>query len=243
MSKLIWSDEFDYEGPPDAAKWRLESGGHGWGNEELQFYTDRADSDTANAWVSDGKLHIRLRCEDYDGRKYTSARLNSKASWQYGRIDVSAKLPKGSGTWPAIWMLGDTIHERGWPSCGEIDIMEHVGRTQDIVHFSLHSGKYNHALDTHLTFTKKFTRVSDTFNVYSIDWKKDKISFLFNDEVFVEWHKRADEADGDTEGWPFNAPFYMLLNVAYGGTFGGAQDDACLPQSMEIEYVRVYRNE
>ncbi len=241
MKKLIWSDEFDRDGTPDPEKWTIQTGGHGFGNNEQQYYTDRVAPGEANAFVKDGKLTLELRREPYEGREYTSARLNSRAAWQYGRIDVSAKLPSGAGTWPAIWMLGENRKTTRWPHCGEIDIMEHVGRTQNTVHFSLHTGLYNHKIKTHLTETRSFPGVSDEFHLYSLNWKEDEIAFLFDGGEVVSWHKGQDGRDNSPDGWPFNAPFFLIINLAYGGGFGGPPDDACLPQRLVIDYVRVYQ--
>ncbi|HSC37013.1 MAG TPA: glycoside hydrolase family 16 protein, partial [Chitinophagaceae bacterium] len=143
---LVWSDEFNYKGLPDSTKWRYETGGHGWGNHELEFYTARRPE---NARVEDGKLIIEARKEPWQGMQYTSARLSTKgkSDWQYGRIEVRAKLPKGRGTWPAIWMLG-AVNPLKWPDDGEIDIMEHVGFNQGVIHGTIHCKKYNHVLHT-----------------------------------------------------------------------------------------------
>jgi beta-glucanase (GH16 family) len=243
VPKLIWYDDFNYEGPPDPGKWRLETGGHGWGNRELQYYTDRREPEDANAYVTGGRLVIALRREPFGGCDYTSARLNSRASWRYGRIEVMAKLPSGAGTWPAIWMLGEGIGQTGWPLCGEIDIMEHVGRDPDRVYFSLHSKLYNHALRTHLTQTRVLPGVSEGFHQYAVDWKEDAVTFLFDDEAVAQWRNGEAGRVSTADGWPFNAPFYLLLNVACGGGFGGPPDGLCLPQTMEVQYVRVYREE
>ncbi len=240
MKKMIWSDEFDRDGIPDPKIWEFQTGGHGFGNDELQYYTDRTAPGEANAFVKDGKLTLELRREPYGGRIYTSARLNSRASWQYGRIDVFAKLPSGAGTWPAIWMLGENRKPAGWPHCGEIDIMEHIGRMQNTVHFSVHTGLYNHRSKTHLTETRRFPGVSEGFHLYSLDWKENEIAFLFDGEKVVSWHKGQDGRDKGVGGWPFNAPFFLILNLACGGGFGGSPDDTCLPQSLVIDYVRVY---
>ncbi|MDR0292839.1 MAG: glycoside hydrolase family 16 protein [Oscillospiraceae bacterium] len=241
MPSLLWGDEFTYEGPPDPEKWSFQTGGHGWGNRELQYHTGRTDPETANAWVSGGRLAIRLRREDFGDCRYTSARLNSRFSWQYGRLEVSAKLPSGAGTWPAVWMLGSGIRESGWPACGEIDVMEHVGRRQDDILFSLHSKRYNHVIGTHLTEARRFGGVSDSFHLYGVDWKEDEIAFLFDGETAVIWRNGDGGRERDVSGWPFNAPFFLLLNLAFGGGLGGEPDEGCLPQSMEIESVRIYR--
>jgi beta-glucanase (GH16 family) len=237
---VIWSDEFEADGMPDPGKWALQTGGHGFGNGELQFYTDRA-GDRANAAVRGGKLRITLRKEDFGGNSRTSARMVSKAVWQYGRIDVSAKLPSGKGTWPAIWMLGENRREAGWPQCGEIDIMEHTGRAQDDIHVSLHTGLYNHKIKKHLTQVTTRPGVSEGFHLYSVDWREDEIAFLFDGGEVIRWHKGQDGRDTGPGGWPFNQPFCLILNLAYGGGFGGEPDDSCLPQTFEIEYVRVYQ--
>ena len=237
----VWADEFNYEGPPDPAKWVLESGGHGWGNRELQYYTDRADAGDANAYVKGGKLIITVRREDFGGLKYTSARMHSLASWKYGRLDVSAKLPSGNGTWPAIWMLGDAYREVDWPACGEIDVMEHVGRRQNILGFSLHSKLHNHRNKSYLTQSLLYPGVSDGFHVYTLDWEEDRISILIDGMKAVEWRNGDGGRDTGPDAWPFNAPFFLILNLAYGGVLGGPPDENRLPLSMEIEYVRVYQ--
>jgi beta-glucanase (GH16 family) len=237
--KLVWSDEFDYTGKPDPNKWTYELGGHGWGNGESQYYTD----DIKNAYVKDGKLTIELIKEEIQGNNYSSARLTTygKQSWQYGKIAVKAKLPKGQGTWPAIWMLSDAIKEgKRWPLCGEIDIMEHVGKDQDMVHFSLHSDTYNHRKNTQKTKFTRFENVSDQFYEYSIEWTPEYIEFFVNEVSYAKFNK--DLNDGETE-WPFDQPFYLLLNVAVGGFWGGDIDESIFPQKMEIEFVRVYKKQ
>lgn len=235
--KLVWSDEFDYEGKPNPEKWGYECGGHGWGNNESQYYSDRIE----NAYVKDGQLHIQALKEEYEKNSYTSARLSTYgiASWQYGKIVVRAKLPKGKGTWPAIWMLSNGIREGvGWPLCGEIDIMEHVGKDQDMIHFSLHSKNHNHKINTQLTKFLPIDRVSESFHDYAIEWTEDKIEFLVDDVPHACFNKGTKET---VEDWPFDQPFYLILNVAVGGFWGGKIDDQMLPQEMRIEFVRVYQ--
>lgn len=237
MRNLIWSDEFDYTGAPDAGKWNTVTGGGGFGNNEIQFYTDRTDSETANAYVSDGKLRIKVRNEVYENRKQTSARLNTagKFSFRYGYIEVRAKLPKGKGTWPAIWMMSDKVMEGvKWPDCGEIDIMEHTGSRPDIIHFSLHSETQNHKINTELTKVVSVKGVMDDFHTYSLDWKPESLTFYVDGVETACFDKSA------ATSWPFDDAFFIILNVAYGGFFAGETDDSELPDCMEVEYVRVY---
>ena len=233
--KLIFNDEFQYEGAPDAAKWDYDLGDHGWGNDESQNYTDSLK----NAFVKNGKLYIVAK-KTSDG--YTSARLvtRGKFSFQYGRIEVSAKLPRGVGSWPAIWMLPDNINEKGWPLCGEIDIMEHVGKTEDTVVVSLHSQLYNHVKGTQRNYWGHLPNACNNFNTYICQWDAEMIEFYYNNEKVARFEKK----DGDTseEGWPFDQKFHLILNIAVGGSWGGPViDDEAMPFVFEIDHVRVYQ--
>jgi beta-glucanase (GH16 family) len=176
--------------------------------------------------------------EEIDGHPITSARLVSrgKKHWLYGRFELRAKMPAGAGTWPAIWMLGIDEEKVGWPRMGEIDIMEHVGRDQDTIHFSLHTGKYNHSKRTQITHTTKIEGVSDHFHDYVMEWDEEKISFEVDGVEHCKFYKK-DYIDS----WPFDKPHYLILNVAIGGGFGGKADMDCLPASMEIESIRIYQ--
>ncbi len=236
--KLTWSDEFNYTGLPDSTKWSYETGGKGWGNNELQYYTS---ADPLTAKVANGSLHITARKQQMDGRNYTSARLVTaeKASWKYGRIEIRAKLPKGRGLWPAIWMLGENCKVAGWPDCGEIDIMEHVGYEKDTILGTIHTGKYNHIIGTQKGKKIFIDRPYEDFHVYSIDWTPEKIDFLLDGKVYynvVNEHKTTGE-------WPFDQPFYLILNIAVGGNLGGKKgiDETIFPAAMEVDYVRVYQ--
>jgi beta-glucanase (GH16 family) len=235
--ELIWSDEFNYSGLPDSTKWNYDVGGHGWGNNELQYYTSRRPE---NARVENGILTIEARKEDFEGKKYTSARLvtKGKGDWTYGRIDVRAKLPKGLGTWPAIWMLGSTTPLK-WPEDGEIDIMEHVGYDQGKIHASVHTKKYYHSIGTQKTAQIMVPDCSENFHVYSLQWNKDTITMLMDNQPYFTF---TNEHTGK-EAWPFDGPFHLLLNVAVGGNWGGAKgvDENIWPQKMEVDYVKVYR--
>ena len=228
---LIWSDEFNSAGAPDPAKWGydLGTGSGGWGNQEAQYYTNRAE----NVVVSNGTLKITAKAESYSGSNYTSARILTKGkfSFQYGRVDVRAKLPAGGGTWPAIWALGDDISTVGWPACGEIDIMEHVGNSLNKVHFTLHYP--GHSGGNATGTSKMIPNVTTEFKVYSIIWTAESIVFLVDDVPQYTFPNNSTI--------PYNKKFFLILNVAMGGTFGGAIDPAFKTGTMEIDYVRVYQ--
>ncbi|RAK00409.1 glycosyl hydrolase family 16 [Larkinella arboricola] len=237
--KLVWSDEFDKPGLPDPAKWKYDVGGHGFGNNELQYYLGPRKE---NARVENGFLIIEARKEKHENREYTSAKLITRglAQWQYGRIDVRAKLPKGRGTWPAIWMLSAKTPLK-WPLDGEIDIMEHVGFNEDQIHGTIHTQAYNHTKHTEKTGIRKVPGATQNFHLYSIDWSAEKIDFLIDNEKYFTITKQ--ETGGSYEEWPLDQPFYLILNVAVGGNWGGQKgvDESIWPQRMEIDYVRVYQ--
>lgn len=236
--KLVWSDEFNYTGLPDSTKWSYQTGGDGWGNNELQYYTD---ADTNNARVFNGLLYITAAKQQEGSRNYTSARLvtEQKAAWKYGKIEVRARLPRGRGLWPAIWMLGANHRQAGWPECGEIDIMEHVGYEKDTILATIHTGKYNHVIGTQKGKKIWINRPYEDFHVYAIDWSAEKLDFLLDDKVFytvLNEHKTVGE-------WPFDQPFFLILNIAVGGNLGGKKgvDENIFPGSMVVDYVRVYQ--
>jgi beta-glucanase (GH16 family) len=228
---LAWSDEFDRAGAPDPAKWGYDigTGANGWGNNELQHYTNRA----ANAYVDNGTLKIKAIKENFSGSAYTSARLLTKGKYEfkYGRVEMRAKLPAGAGTWPAFWMLGADISTVGWPACGEIDIMEHKGsdpnRISAALHFPGNSGA-NPVVNTTL-----ITNAITEFHVYKVEWSATSIQFFVDDKLY---HSMANRSNV-----PFNKDFFILLNLAMGGGFGGPVDPAFTSAIYEIDYVRVYR--
>ncbi|HEY2964537.1 MAG TPA: glycoside hydrolase family 16 protein [Pyrinomonadaceae bacterium] len=241
--RLVWADEFDYTGLPDAKKWDYDVGGHGWGNKELQFYTARREE---NARVEKGHLIIEARKEPWEGREYTSSRLVSrgKGDWAYGRIEVRAKLPSGRGTWPAIWMLPTGWSYGNWPNSGEIDIMEHVGFDPDVVHASVHTQSYNHKIRTQKTARIKVPASRSEFNVYAVEWTPEEIRGFVNEKHYFTFrNERLTNPAADYRQWPFDKPFHLLLNLAVGGMWGGEQgvDPAIWPQRLEIDYVRVYQ--
>lgn len=236
---MIWSDEFNYKGLPDPQKWTYETRGnsYGWGNNEKQYYTEK---DSTNAFVSNGSLKIRAIQQVRDGKNYTSARLSTDGLhyFKYGKIEVRAKLPAGRGTWPAIWMLGKNIKTTPWPACGEIDIMEHVGYDNENIHGTVHTGAYNHMKGTQKGKAIHIDNPYDEFHVYSIQWNKEVIEFLLDGKVYFSFkneHKTSEE-------WPFDQEFYLILNLAIGGNWGGKNgiDEAIFPATMEVDYVRVY---
>jgi beta-glucanase (GH16 family) len=240
--RLVWADEFNYKGLPDPEKWSYDVGGHGWGNKELQFYTEGRRE---NARVENGSLIIEARRDNWQHHEYTSARLVSKAKgdWTYGRFEVRAKLPTGRGAWSAIWMLPTGKKYGGWPNSGEIDIMEQVGFDPQVVHASVHTGSYNHSINTQKTEKTDVSNATTDFNVYAVEWTPQEIRGYINDrQYFTFKNERLSNPAADFKEWPFDRPFHLLLNIAVGGTWGGRQgvDPAVWPQRMEIDYVRVY---
>jgi beta-glucanase (GH16 family) len=239
--QLVWSDEFDGDSI-DMTKWAHETGGHGWGNNEDQYYT----ANPANSFVKDGKLHLVAKKEDFENKHYTSGKLVTygKASWKYCYVEAKAKIPRGVGTWPAIWMLSDAIKEgTGWPLCGEIDILEHVGKDEGKIHASLHSELYNHVKRTQQSsYAVDVGNIWDDFHTYAIEWTEDYVDFLFDGKSYCKFEKGENGNDTTDEGWPFNKNFYIILNLAVGGNWGGPEiDEATLPWAFEIDYVRVYQ--
>ncbi|UOB16792.1 glycoside hydrolase family 16 protein [Abyssalbus ytuae] len=231
----VFTEEFDTNGTPDAAKWSYDTGTgtNGWGNNEEQYYTDRAD----NVIVEDGVLKIIAKAESFSGSNYTSARLKTQDKFEFthGRVDVRAKLPSGGGTWPAIWMLGANFSDVGWPACGEIDIMEHVGNNPGIIGSALHTPSSSG--DTQNKEDFSVPDATTEFHVYSVNWSENQISFLVDDEIFYTYNPEDKNADT----WPFNANQFLILNIAMGGTLGGTIDPAFTEATMEIDYVKVFQ--
>lgn len=244
FNTLVWSDEFEYTGLPDSSRWGYDLGDGcpnlcGWGNAELQYYTN----DFANTRVEKGNLIIECHRQERLGRDYTSARLVSrnKGDWKYGRIEVRAKLPRGLGTWPAIWMLPTESTYGGWPRCGEIDIMEHVGYAPDSIFATVHTGKYNHLSGTQKGVRAKWPKpLENVFRVYSIEWDMDKIVFFTDGKPYFQYER---EPGAGVESWPFDQKFHLILNLAVGGNWAGKYgvDETIWPQRMEIDFVRVYQ--
>ncbi len=244
---LIWSDEFEQD-DIDNQKWNKLRWRPGWVNNEQQAYTDR---DT-NIFIRDGKLIVRALIEpgyvdnDYTGSEYntdfTSGRLNTsgKYSWKYGKFEIKSKLPKGRGSWPAIWMLGSNIGTIGWPDCGEIDIMEHVGYDEGNIHGSIHTADYNHMNGTQRSGGIEVQTVTDSFHIYTLEWDSTYIRFMVDNTPYFFVY---NDSNGDQDKWPFNRNHYLIINLAIGGDWGGVQgiDQTQFPMEMEIDYVRVYK--
>ena len=229
FNNLVWSDEFDTDGAPDATKWTydLGSGSNGWGNNEAQTYTDNAE----NVIVEDGALKIMAKADGNGG--YTSSRIKTENLYEftYGRVEVRAKLPATQGTWPAIWMLGANFDTVGWPVSGEIDIMEQTGQDKSKVSGTVHHPGVSPGAGN--TKDTSIANASTEFHNYTVEWTSEAIKFVLDDTVF---HEVAN-----TEDLPFNADFFLILNIAMGGTLGGDIDAAFTEDTMEIEYVRVYQ--
>lgn len=235
---LVWAEEFDKPGLPSMENWSYDVGGSGWGNGESQYYTENRQE---NARIEDGVLIIETRQEDYGGMAYTSARLVSRnnADFLYGRLEVRAQLPRGRGTWPAIWMLPTDWSYGGWPDSGEIDIMEHVGFDPGVIHGTVHTKAYNHSLGTQKGSSMTVSDAMDTMHVYAIEWSADRIDFTIDGT----WYFAFDNEHTDYTAWPFDQRFHFVLNIAVGGSWGGAQgiDDSIFPQQLRIDWVRVYQ--
>jgi beta-glucanase (GH16 family) len=241
---LVWSDEFDEDGLPNPERWSYKVGDGcpqlcGWGNNEKQYFTENR---TENARVENGHLIIEARKEDFKTSKYTSARLISKGKgdFKYGKIEARAKLPSGRGTWPAFWMMPSNSKYGHWPKSGEIDIMEHVGYDSILIHGTVHTDAYNHINGRHKSGWKRGNDWESKFHVYGIEWTAEQIDFFIDGEKYFTFD---NENDSSAE-WPFDQPFYIILNLAVGGNWGGQKgiDETIFPQKYIVDYVRVYQN-
>jgi beta-glucanase (GH16 family) len=235
---LVWHDEFEGAAGtrPDPSKWRHDVGGDGWGNGQLEFDTDRVDN---AALDGEGRLAIVARREDYGGRSYTSARINTAGRFEaaYGRFEARIKMPRGQGIWPAFWLLGADIGSAGWPGCGEIDVMEYRGQIPRNIRGSLHgpgySGGANHGREIDVGVD-----LSQDFHVYAIEWDPGRVVFKVDEEAYLT-ATPADLPAGTT--WVYDHPFFVILNVAVGGYYVGNPDDSTVfPQTMLVDHVRVY---
>jgi len=242
----VWCDEFDYTGLPKSTLWKYDVGGNGWGNGESQYYTN---ADLDNAFVKDGVLTIKAIKENLSGNDYTSTRLISKntGDFLYGKIQIRAKVPTGRGVWPAIWMLPTDWEYGSWPHSGEIDIMEYVGYQPNVLHATIHTGAFNHSLNTQVGKAITVNTIEEEFHVFEIEWEPNVIRYYLDGVPFFTVGYDPDDSYRvePFEAWPFDKDFHLLINTAVGGAWGGAQgiDDSIFPQSFLIDYVRVYQKD
>jgi len=229
--QLVWQDEFNTDGSIDGSNWVFDLGGGGWGNQELQTYTD----DPGNIIIEDGALKITAV---NNGGSYTSARIKTQGKFdqQYGRFEARIKLPWGPGIWPAFWMLGADIETNPWPQCGEIDIMEYRGQQPSLVHGSVHGPGYSGGAAITKSFGLENDRFDVDYHVFAIEWGRDFIQYFVDDILYQEIG--PDDLTGE---WVYDHPFFLLLNVAVGGSYVGfPTPDTPFPQTMYVDYVRVY---
>lgn len=234
MYKLIFKEDFK-DKKLNLDVWNIATGGNGFGNRELQHYTDREE----NLFIKDGILNIVARRESYLGNEYTSAKITTanKLTFKYGKIKVRAKLPKGGGTWPAIWTLGSNFKDVGWPICGEIDIMEYIGNRPNEILFSIHSGGYNHKTNNNPTKIVPFPNINDDFRVFELEWFEDKFIHKIDGQTLAIFEKGSKKVPFD---WPFQEPHFLILNLAIGGTLGGKVDESIFPAEFLIDYIEIY---
>ncbi|PQJ78710.1 glycoside hydrolase family 16 protein [Polaribacter porphyrae] len=247
LNNLVWADEFDTNGTPDSGKWNLLTGDGtaqgipGWGNNELQTYTDRSD----NVTVQNGVLIITAKEEDFQGKSYTSARITTKGKLdqQYGRFEARIKLPTGKGIFPAFWLLGDDNNgSLVWPQIGEIDIMEFLGDEPTTVFGTIHGPNYSGANSITKKYEIQNDRFDTGFHVFGVEWTPNQINWYVDGDLYqsITPADVSEETDGTGE-WVFNRPFHIILNVAVGGNLPGSPNaETDFPQRMLVDYVRVY---
>lgn len=240
--QLVWQDEFDgTQGQsPDAEKWAFDigTGDNGWGNQELQYYTNRSENVSLDG---EGNLIITARRESFGGRPFTSARIKTQGLFEqtYGRFEARIKMPWGPGIWPAFWLLGANVETVGWPQCGEIDIMEYRGQQTNLIHGTVHGPGYSGGNSVTKSYGFENQRFDTDFHLFAVEWGTDYIRFYVDDVLYQEIKP------GDLSGeWVFNHPFFIILNVAVGGNYVGfPTSETPFPQSMIIDYVRVYKEQ
>ena len=245
--QLVWSDEFDGSAL-NTDVWNIEVNGNGGGNQEKQYYTDRLE----NLRVEEGNLVIEARKEAYNNREYTSARINSrnKKYFKYGKIEARIMFPKGGGTWPAFWMMGNAYPQSNWPKCGEIDIIEHVGNQPRMASFAVHTPNKNGSRGNNWSMRSYMDGLEENYHVYGIEWLEDdfngmdRIYFTIDGERLAMTQEEAEHVD-DNYYWPFNKDHFIILNLAIGGTMGGNVDDAIFasPVQMKVDWVRVWQRQ
>jgi beta-glucanase (GH16 family) len=241
---LTWSDEFNqHDGsPPDPTKWKIETGGDGWGNKELEYYTSRPQ----NLHVKNGTLEMIALKETYTGpdgvtRDYTSARLDTAGKFDqtYGRFEARIKIPYGQGIWPAFWLLGNDVDKVGWPTCGEIDVIENIGREPAIVHGTIHGPGYSGGKGISASYSLASGLFADDYHVFAAEWEPNQIRFYVDDHLYAT-RTPADLPAGTK--WVYDHPFFVILDLAVGGGWPGNPDGTTVfPQTMLVDYVRVYK--
>ncbi len=237
--QLIWEDDFTGSAGSaiDGDKWAFDTGGHGWGNEQLEYNTDRTENVSLDG---QGHLQIVAREENYEGNEYTSGRIKTQGKFTtgYGRIEARIKLPEGQGLWPAFWMLGADFPSVGWPQCGEIDIMEYRGQATSQANGALHGPGYSGNTPLHGTYTLAGAGFNEDYHVFAVEWTSSRITWLVDGNSYMSY------GTGDLPGgspWVFDHNFFILLNVAVGGGYVGNPDASTpFPQAMLVDYVRVY---
>ena len=233
--KLVWNDEFDKAGAPSSSEWWYETGAGGWGNNELQEYVAGSKDGNQLASVSDGTL--KIKAQKIGGTVY-SIRMNTKQGWTYGWFEARLKVSDVPGSWPAFWMMPSNF--KAWPDDGEVDIMEYAISTQgkDKSSSSIHCKSYNHTIGTGKTHVQPVSNAAGEFHTYACEWTKDGFKFYIDGK---QHHSFANDGKGDYNTWPFYNPFYLKLNMAWGGNMGGTVDESKLPAVYEIDYVRVFQ--
>ena len=246
LDNLVWADEFDQDGAPNPQNWNFELGDGsdqglpGWGNNELQYYTDSPD----NIRVENGVLLITAKQESIAGSDYTSARITTEGllEQKYGRFEARIKVPYGKGYWPAFWMLGNDCENNPWPGCGEIDIMEYLGDEPTKTFGTIHGPGYSGSESISKAYSLKSDRFDTGFHVFGVEWSPNRINWYVDDVLYQSTTRKdvEDETDGEGE-WVFDRPFYIILNIAIGGNLpGNPNAETVFPQSMVVDYVRVY---
>jgi beta-glucanase (GH16 family) len=232
---ITMQDEFDVEGTPNSSIWTYDIGGNGWGNNELQYYTNRSN----NVTVQNGYLLITAEKENFEGASYTSARLLTKGLFEqkYGRFEARIKLPWGQGLWPAFWLLGSDIDTVQWPNCGEIDIMENRGQEPTLINGTVHGPGYSGGESITKSYSLTNDRFDTDFHIFGIEWAPDYINYYVDDVLY----NQITPADVTGE-WVFDKPFFIIINLAVGGNYVGSPNtETVFPQTMLVDYVRVYK--
>lgn len=236
--KTIFQEDFRKDGKINSQHWNIQTGAK-WANNESQCYVDNDQ----NGYIKDGRLHLVATLNQVEPCKYQSTRINTrgKVEFQYGRLTIRAKMPKGRGAWPALWLMGNTDKNPAkWPLCGEIDLVEFAGNRKGVITCAIHTESYNHRIHTDKGNKISVKDASDNFHDYTLDWTKDRLSFQMDGNEFF----RVEKMENDTvKEWPFDQPYYLIINLAVGGWYGGAIVDEDLPYHMEIASIKIEQDD